>query len=1010
MRGRWSRRLIAAAGLLALLVVPLLAVTPAQAFKPYTHTFASDRAWDDVVDDGMVTIDGREYTVNARVVTALELYPEFYRGGAIGPDGFPDFTYGQQVIHATETGKWMRYILDASWDAQTDLVNYPTEAERLQILAFGYGYLTHAAGDMWAHTLVNDLALGVFPGVTEILTEGDKAAIAIRHIIIEGYIGDVTNGFDGNPDRNAIGGDVSDDSTPGVTMDAPHNFVYRTLIDPAAPTPAAGRGAILNKFLDLRTTLVTELGQATPDPLQDAIDAYDDTIEAWDELESDCDFGANDSGAIDIGLDITHDLVWCPIGLFALGITVFIDSLEAFWELASGAVELAVDAVKDSYIKAWIADIDAGLLEWNRLGLAISRAIFDPQAYRNTQNNTCWPQGGENELDRIACEDGIGALDVLLHEADPFINDHLLSMAGFPDLVGDIREILQEIGVAFDYVSAIFDTLLNPITAVIDDIKEAVKQLVLDLIEEATKVDIELLKSFLTHPGYWLNVTDVTLDLPGLGPTTMTLFSEDDHEQLDAYMGLGANHHTGEWFLDQVESTRLTDDALFDEAGFGAFANTVTTAKLLLLDSSELNRALGDSLADQGILKSAASVVTYPATSQGAPTNVMYHALTGADPWLLTIDSDHSWRSNPLPIFCAIGSADCDFPGLDPLPRPLAQNAGNGQFPIWESCLLRPAFRDLYLDWENGALNFPDLNDPPSADASDPHAPEATLIPSGNIFISGGTTYVGSGHTLTLGATDTVFTTSSVNVEYRYYPDGTTPGAWQPLANGGTFAIPSDAGDGVWKVDYRSEDPCHTFVNESGTGTDPLAPEATKTLTYVLDTTAPVITITSPPAGSVFDTDDFSNIAYTVSDGGIGSGVASDAVTFDGDAATNGQQLDMFFLDPGVHTIVVSSVDNLGNASEETRLFEVHATAESLASNLTRAFEMDLLKNKGIYNSLHSKMQAADAAHDRGQHATEWNLLNAFVNQLEAQRGKGIDLTTANRFIAFALDLIAIGG
>jgi hypothetical protein len=54
---------------------------------------------------------------------------------------------------------------------------------------------------MWAHTLINDVAGGVFPSVGEILTDVDNAEIAIRHIIIEGYVGDATRGYDGNCER-----------------------------------------------------------------------------------------------------------------------------------------------------------------------------------------------------------------------------------------------------------------------------------------------------------------------------------------------------------------------------------------------------------------------------------------------------------------------------------------------------------------------------------------------------------------------------------------------------------------------------------------------------------------------------------------------------------------------------------------------------------------------------------------------------------------------------------------
>ena len=46
-----------------------------------------------------------------------------------------------------------------AWAAQDP--SSPFDAvERLQILAFSYGYATHAAGDFWAHTLVNEFTEG----------------------------------------------------------------------------------------------------------------------------------------------------------------------------------------------------------------------------------------------------------------------------------------------------------------------------------------------------------------------------------------------------------------------------------------------------------------------------------------------------------------------------------------------------------------------------------------------------------------------------------------------------------------------------------------------------------------------------------------------------------------------------------------------------------------------------------------------------------------------------------
>jgi hypothetical protein len=107
--------------------------------------------------------------------------------------------------------------------------------------------------------------------------------------------------------------------------------------------------------------------------------------------------------------------------------------------------------------------------------------------------------------------------------------------------------------------------------------------------------------------------------------------------------------------------------------------------------------------------------------------------------------------------------------------------------------------------------------------------------------------------------------------------------------------------------------------------------------------------------------------------------------------------------------VSVSSSDNLGNATTAACTFELHATVESLQDNLTRAFNEGLLTGRGIFNSLSYKLAAALAARDRGQIETEHNIMRAFINELQAQRGRKVDAATADRFIAFAKDLIASG-
>jgi hypothetical protein len=488
-------------------------------------------------------------------------------------------------------------------------------------------------------------------------------------------------------------------------------------------------------------------------------------------------------------------------------------------------------------------------------------------------------------------------------------------------------------------------------------------------------------------------------------------------------MGMESNHHEAAPGL-PLDCSPLGDDAKFDPEEFAPIKNTVTTAKLLLLNGSELNRSLGDLLAKEGVVKSASFVSTYSDPASGAPADVMVEGLDAnghaspALPWLELADGDHGWRQDGLPRFCDNdGTGMCtplppDLPaGANPTPRPLEselsgqKNAGNGHFPIWESCLLRPAFRVLYDDWENDdnafETNFPDLGDMPSADASDPDAPVSSLVASGTTFTGGGTTFLGADNELTVTASDDVFTDKYVDVRYRVFLDGTAAGPFVSIDGGDSFSIFGP--DGLYHVEVQSEDPCHTFEPM-----DSLAPGAANTESFVLDTTGPTIDIASPaPEGVVFDTDDISSIAYTVTD--AGAGVASSSITLDGASATNGQVLDMFFLAPGLHTIVVTATDNLGNSSSATRTFEVHATAESLNNNIDRACNLGLIKAT-LCNALKAKARAALAAHNRGQHATEHNILRALIHQLEAKRGKGVDVDAADRLIAQIEDLIAEGG
>ena len=306
----------------AAVVITILAFGgDAVAWTPYTHHYTGANAYADATDNGMVTINGEEYPVPPEVVAALIAHPASYNAGVVGPDAYPDSVTGQKVIHPEFTGQWLRHTLNRAWDAQGD-PNYSAD-EKGQILAFAYGYLTHAAGDMWAHTLVNDFAQGVFPSFAEIGGDPAKVAIAIRHIILEGYIADATPGFDGNPNRALVPTEVnedgapqvSDDSTPRVAFRAPPNrFLWETFIGrapditgmltlPLPGQPTAYRGPLLEFFFDLRNDLHAEAG---------ANSNWEELLDDFGTLQARIDTVVEECGGL------LPDPIDCPLALIAL--------------------------------------------------------------------------------------------------------------------------------------------------------------------------------------------------------------------------------------------------------------------------------------------------------------------------------------------------------------------------------------------------------------------------------------------------------------------------------------------------------------------------------------------------------------------------------------------------------------------------------------------------------------------------------------------------------------------
>jgi hypothetical protein len=175
----------------------------ASAWKPTTHIYTANVIADDA-RDGKVTIPPYGEFEIAEAAKQMLVKPEFYRGGAIGPDAFPDLWTGQSYIHP-KTHAWALHL----WDR----ANSHNNAE---VWAFTYGFYLHIAGDAWCHDWVNVYAGGSFPYAAEFQADTEKATLNVmRHMAVE-------NSFD--VEREKAG------KLQAKTLAIPRDFVLKEMI------------------------------------------------------------------------------------------------------------------------------------------------------------------------------------------------------------------------------------------------------------------------------------------------------------------------------------------------------------------------------------------------------------------------------------------------------------------------------------------------------------------------------------------------------------------------------------------------------------------------------------------------------------------------------------------------------------------------------------------------------------------------------------------------------------
>ena len=196
--------------------------------------------------------------------------------------------------------------------------------------------------------------------------------------------------------------------------------------------------------------------------------------------------------------------------------------------------------------------------------------------------------------------------------------------------------------------------------------------------------------------------------------------------------------------------------------------------------------------------------------------------------------------------------------------------------------------------------------------------------------------------------------------------------------------------------------------------TDASGNDGTPDVTYLtLDDVPPTATINQPSATNYTHSDQIT-LDYSVSDGS-GSGVASTVVELDGSTTTpagtslaSGQPID--FLNDGIglgqHKFTILSTDNLGNTQTQTVVFNVIVTAESIKTDVSRYLAAGKIKAT-LATALLTKLNAAEAARNRGRCNAAANDYQQFIAQVTTKTGHGIDPAAAHILITDAQYLIA---
>ena len=225
-----------------------------------------------------------------------------------------------------------------------------------------------------------------------------------------------------------------------------------------------------------------------------------------------------------------------------------------------------------------------------------------------------------------------------------------------------------------------------------------------------------------------------------------------------------------------------------------------------------------------------------------------------------------------------------------------------------------------------------------------------------------------------------------------------------PLVDNG--GIGSD--DRVWlEHNYLDLTPGSAAMNDINTlksrgvtvGYEPQNPNNPPTITTVTVPTDPQLPgSTIQVTGTFTDPDpgDIHTATWTWGDGATSEGTVDEAT-----GTVTGSHV---YTAPGTYTITLTVTDSAGSSGTDTATITVQTPAEATADLSEQVVELGL--PKGIGNAFTVKLDQAIAALNSGDRDGARDVLNAFINQMKALKGKKVAAEDADALIAMAQKII----